>query len=147
MKVILIKDVKDLGKKGEMVDAAPGYARNFLIPKGFAIEGTAKNRKEWEKEQKELAETRAAEIKEAEELKAKLENLTVIIEGKAGEGGRLFGSVTSQDIADTLKEQHKIEIDRRKIEMDDNIKDLGVSRVKVRVYPEITASLKIDVKA
>ena len=146
MKVILLKDVKDLGKNGDLVDAKPGFARNFLIPRGQAIEATPANKKKWEKQQKELAKSKAEEEQEAAELKEKLESLTVIVKGKAGEGGRLFGSVTSQDIADNLKKQHKIDVDRRKIELDDNIKSIGVTRVDVRVYPQVVARLKVDVK-
>lgn len=146
MKVILLKDVKDLGKNGDLVDAKPGFARNFLIPRGQAIEATPANKKKWEKQQKELAKSKAEEEQEAAELKEKLESLTVIVKGKAGEGGRLFGSVTSQDIADNLKKQHKIDVDRRKIELDDNIKSIGVTHVDVRVYPQVVARLKVDVK-
>ena len=146
MKVILLKDIKDLGKSGDLVDAKPGFARNFLIPRGQAIEATPANTKKWKKEQRELAKSKAEEEQEAAELKEKLESLTVIVKGKAGEGGRLFGSVTSQDIADNLKKQHKIDVDRRKIELDDNIKSIGVTRVDVRVYPQVVAKLKVDVK-
>ncbi len=146
MKVILTKDVKELGKAGELVKAKSGYARNFLIPKGYAVEATAKNKKIWKEEQKELAAKRAKEEAEAEKLKKKLESSKVVLLGKAGEGGRLFGSVTSKDIAKGLKEQYDIDIDRRKIELEDNIKDLGVTTVDVRVYPEVVAKLKVDVK-
>ncbi len=146
MKVILLKDVKDLGEKGDLVNAKSGYARNFLIPKGDALEATPGNIKKWKKEQAELAEERKEEHSEALALKEKIEAISINIQGKAGEGGRLFGSITSKDIADRLKKDHGISIDRRKIELKDNIKALGTTNVDVRVYPEITANLTVNVK-
>ena len=146
MKVILLKDVKGLGKAGDLVNAKTGYARNFLLPKGDALEATPGNLERWKKDQEALANKEETEHKEALELKEKLEAVSVVLEGKAGEGGRLFGSITSKDIGDALKKQHKIEVDRRKIELKDNIKSLGVTEVNVRVYAEITAKLKVDVK-
>lgn len=146
MKVILMKDIKGLGKAGDLVKAKTGYARNFLLPKGDAIEATPGNLKKWKQDQAELAEKEETEHKEALELKKQLEEVQVVLEGKAGEGGRLFGSITSKDIADALKKQHKISIDRRRIELKDNIKSLGVTEVDIRVYPEITAKLKVNVK-
>lgn len=146
MKVILLKDVKDLGEKGDLVNAKSGYARNFLIPKGDALEATPGNIKKWKKEQAELAEEKEVEHSEALALKEKIEAISINIQGKAGEGGRLFGSITSKDIADRLKKDHGISIDRRKIELKDNIKALGTTNVDVRVYPEITANLTVNVK-
>lgn len=146
MKVILLKDVKGLGKAGDLVNAKTGYARNFLLPKGDALEATPGNLERWKNDQETLAKKEETEHKEALGLKEKLESISVVLEGKAGEGGRLFGSITSKDIGDALKKQHKIEIDRRKIELKDNIKSLGVTEVNVRVYAEITAKLKINVK-
>lgn len=146
MKVILLKDVKGLGKAGDLVKAKTGHARNFLLPKGDAIEATPGNLEKWKKDQAEQSKKEEAEHAAALKLKEELEKLTVSLEGKAGEGGRLFGSITSKDIADALKKQHKIEVDRRKIELKDNIKSLGTTEVNVRVYAEITAKLKVDVK-
>ena len=145
MKVILLKDVKGLGKEGELVNAKVGYARNFLFPKDLAIEATPSNLKVWKEEQKQLEAKRKAEKEEALKVKENLEKTTVEIKGKGGEGGRLFGSITSKDIGEALKKQHKIDIDRRKIELKDNIKVAGLTSVEVRVYPEITASLKVNV--
>lgn len=145
MKVILLKDVKGLGKSGELVNAKDGYARNFLLPKNIAIEATKENLAKWKQEQKELKKQEEAEKAEALSIKEKLEKTTVEFKSKAGENGKLFGSITSKDIAEKLKKEYKIEIDRRKIEMDDNIKELGTTNVIVRVYPEITASLKVKV--
>ena len=146
MKVILIKDVKSFGKSGELVNAKTGYARNFLIPNGLAKEATKENLEIWEKEQAELRRIEAENIKAAKELKEVLENLTVTIKTKVGNGDKLFGSITSQDICDNLKKQYNIEIDKRKIELKDNIKSLCTTNVNVRVYPEILAILKISVE-
>ncbi|MCF6462819.1 50S ribosomal protein L9 [Clostridium sp. Cult1] len=145
MKVILLKDVKGLGKAGELVNAKDGYARNFLFPRNLAIEATPANMKKWEERKKVEEAKEKAEYEKALKLKEKIEGLTIELKGKAGEGGKLFGSITSKDISQALKKQHKIDIDRRKIEMKDNIKSIGVTTVEVRVYPEISASLKIEV--
>ena len=141
-----MKDIKGLGKAGDLVNAKDGYARNFLLPKGDAIEATPANLKKWEEEKAEQAQKKAEENKAALELKKKIESITVVIKGKSGEGGKLFGSITSKDIADGLKAQHKIDIDRRKIELKDNIKSLGNTQVDVRVYAEILAKLNVSVK-
>lgn len=146
MKVILLKDVKDLGKAGDLVNAKTGYARNFLLPKGDAIEATPGNLAKWKEDQKLLEAKKAEEKQAALDLKEKLESLSVVLQGKSGEGGKLFGSITSKDIADGLKKQHKLEVDKRKIEMKDNIKTLGTVEVDVRVYADLTAKLKVEVK-
>lgn len=145
MKVILLEDVKSLGKKGDLVEAKTGYARNYLLPRGLAVEGTKENMKKWEEDQKERDKKRKAEEEAALELKEEIEKLTVELKAKGGEGGRLFGSITSQDISDALKEQGNIDMDKRKVELEDNIKSGGITVVNVRVYPEITAQLKVNV--
>lgn len=145
MKIILLKDVKGLGKAGELVNAKDGYARNFLLPRNLAIEATPGNIKKWEERKKIEEAKEKEEYEKALKLKEKIENLTVELKGKAGEGGRLFGSITSKDISEALKKQHKIDIDRRKIELKDNIKSIGITTVEVKVYPEISASLKVEV--
>lgn len=145
MKVILLEDVKGLGKKDELVNAKTGYARNFLFPKGAAIEATPGNLKNWKEEMKNKEAKEKQEKEEAMALKEKIEKVTVELKSKGGEGGRLFGSLTSKDIGEGLKKQHKIEVDKRKIELKDNIKTGGTTVVEVRVYPEITASLKVNV--
>ncbi len=143
MKLILLKDVKGLGKEGELVNAKDGYARNFLLPKGDAVEATPANLKKWKEEKAKEEERKKNEYNEALKLKEKIDSITVTIQGKAGEGGRLFGSITSKDIADALKSQHKIDVDKRKIELKDNIKSLGNTQVDIRVYAEVVAKLNV----
>lgn len=145
MKIILLKDVKDLGKKGELVDAKDGYARNFLIPRKFAIEANDKNLKKWEADMEVKRGKEKTEQKEALKLKEKIESITVELKSKAGEGGKLFGSITSMDISDALKKKHNIDIDKRKIEMKNNIKTLGTTSVEIKIYPEVTGQLKVKI--
>ena len=145
MKVILLKDVKGLGKAGDLVNSKDGYARNYLFPKNLAIEATEVNLKKLDEKKSQEAAKIAAEQKEAQELKAKLEKLTVEIKAKGGTGGRLFGSITSADISNELKKQHKINIDKRKIELKENIKSVGIAEVEVKLYIEISAKLKVNV--
>lgn len=145
MKIILLKDIKDLGKAGDLVDAKDGYARNFLFPRKVAIEATPENMENWKKqkakEEKEEAERKAEALK----LKEELEKSTLKIKAKGGETGRLFGAITSKDISENLQKQCKLKVDRKKIELKDNIKTAGVKEVPVRVYPEITANLKVEI--
>ena len=143
--VILIKDVKGLGKEGELVNAKDGHARNFLFPRNLAIEATPANIKKLEQRKKIEKAKEKEEYEKALKLKKKIETLKLELKGKAGEGGKLFGSITSKDISDALITQHSIDIDRRKIELKDNIKTLGTTTIEIRVYPEITASLTIKV--
>ncbi|WPC41898.1 50S ribosomal protein L9 [Clostridium sp. JS66] len=142
MKVILLKDVKSVGKKGDIVNASDGYARNYLLPKGLAEEATGtnvhilNNKKEAERRQK-LAEIEAAQ-KIAESLKGKEINLSV----KTGENGKLFGSITGKDIADELNKKYNLKVDKKKIVVD-NIKQVGTYDVEVKLYPEISTKIKV----
>ena len=146
MIVILKRDVKGTGKAGDVVKVSDGYARNMLLPKGLAEEATKNNvhtlEKAKEKREEEEKQARAAAEKQAEEMK----NMHVVIQTKAGEGGKLFGSITTKDISDALKEQYKLSIDKRKIVLDQPIKEVGVKRVKIKVYPEVTATIAVEVK-
>jgi large subunit ribosomal protein L9 len=147
MKVILQKDVKGLGKAGDIANVSDGYARNYLIPRGLVVEASSGNLNTI-KQQKQAEEKRKAEeFEKAEKLKERLEKLVVILKAKSGEGGRLFGSITNKEIADALKEQHKITLDKRKISLLEPIKDLGERTVEVKVYPGVVGNLKVKVKA
>ena len=145
MKVILTSDVEKLGKAGEMVNAKTGFARNFLLPNKLAVQATKENIKIWEEKQAELRAIERENIKNANELKEKIENTKVKIIAKTGEGDRLFGSITSMDIEKALKEQYGLDVDKKKIEMKDNIKSLGTFNVIVKVYPDINANLEVIV--
>ena len=145
MKVILTSDVDKLGKAGEMVNAKTGFARNFLLPNKLAVQATKENIKIWEEKQAELRPIERENIKNANELKEKIENTKVKIIAKTGEGDRLFGSITSMDIEKALKDQHGLDVDKKKIEMKDNIKSLGTFNVVVKVYPDINANLEVIV--
>lgn len=145
MIVILLKDVKGTGKAGEVVKVSDGYARNMLLPKGFAKEATQGNIRNLEKQQQIMQEKRDAEKAAATETAEKISRLTVEIKTKGGENGRLFGSITSKDIAEALKSQSGIEVDKKKIVMDAPIKETGETTLKVKVYPEVTAELKVKV--
>ncbi|MBO8175850.1 50S ribosomal protein L9 [Aeribacillus pallidus] len=146
MKVIFLKDVKGKGKKGEVKNVADGYAQNFLIKNGYAIEATPSNLKTLEAQKRKEQKMAQQELEEAKKLKETLENITVEISAKAGDGGRLFGSVTSKQIAEELKASHNIKIDKRKIELNDAIRALGFTKVPVKLHSEVTATLTVHVK-
>jgi len=147
MQVILLKDVKGLGKAGEVAKTSDGYARNMLIPKGLVMEATPANLKILEKRKAEIEAQRAMDKAVAEDIKKKLENVTVEIHSKAGEGGRLFGAVTSKDIADELEKTHKIILDKKKIELSSPIKQAGLSEVDLKLFQGISAKCKVNVIA
>ena len=145
MKVLLLADVKGQGKKDQIVEVSDGYARNFLFPKKLAVAADNKVMSEAkskeESKQFRLKEEKAA----AKELAERLGQLTVKITASSGADGRLYGSITSKDIAEKLMQQHKIEIDKRKLVLNENIKAYGTYNIDVKVYPEITAKLKVVV--
>ena len=145
MIVILNRDVKGTGKAGDIVKVSDGYARNMLIPKGYAMEATKGNVQTLEKVKAKKAEEEAARKAAAEELAKKMNTLTVEIKTKAGEGGRLFGSITSKDVAEALESQHGIHIDQKKIQMATPIKALGTFDVPMKLYSEVNASVKVKV--
>jgi large subunit ribosomal protein L9 len=144
IEVILREDVKSLGKAGEMVRVKPGYARNFLLPQGLAYEATESNKKRIAAEGKARATRASAEKNEAEAHAAKLGAVTVTLGGKAGEEGKLFGSITAQDVADGLAKQG-YEVDRRKIELEHPIKTLGSHTIGIRLHPEVRAEVRVSV--
>jgi len=145
MIVILIKDVKGVGKTGEVVKVSDGYARNMLLPKGLATEATEGNVRSLEKQKAVQEAARQKELAEARELAARIGQLKVTIVSKSGEGGRLFGSITSKDNADGLNEQHKINIDKRKFVLENPIKHTGDFEIDIKIYPEVIAKLKVTV--
>src|SRR5699024_261764 len=139
MKVIFIEDVKGKGKKGEVKKVSLGYARNYLFKNKLAIEATPGNLKALKKQQEKKQQKKEAQKEEA------VSKLTVEIKAKAGEGGRLFGSITNKQIADVLKKEHGYKIDRRKIELDQPIRSLGHTVVPVKLHPEVSGSVKVHV--
>ena len=147
MIVILNRDVKGTGKAGDIVKVSDGYARNMLIPKGYAKEATEGNVRNLEKQKAIAAEKKAEEKIAAQELAEKINNASITITTKAGEGGRIFGSITSKDIADGLADQQKIAIDKKKIQLDNPIKQTGELTVDIKLYPEVMAKLKVTVTA
>ena len=145
MKVVLLQDVKDIGKKDQVVNVSDGYARNFLLPRKLAKEATAAVMSEVKTKESAKAHHKREEVKAANELKAKLDGKEVTIKAKAGKEGKLFGAVTSKDVADALKAQHKIEIDKKKIVMKD-IKTFSRADVEIKIYPEIQAKITVNVE-
>lgn len=146
MKVILKQDVKGLGKKEDMVNVNDGYARNFLFPRSLAVEASASNinvmntRKEAEKSKKDR------ELAHAKELAAKIAGVTVVIKAKAGENGKLFGSITSKDITDKLMAEHHLEVDKKKIVMPEALKTIGTTELEVKLYAGVSAKLTVKVE-
>ncbi|WP_128895584.1 50S ribosomal protein L9 [Longirhabdus pacifica] len=144
MKVILMKDVKGQGKKGEVKNVSEGYARNFLFPQGLAKVATDGNVKQLDQQKQANDKRKEQELEEAKQFAKQLEELTLVIHSKAGEGGRLFGSITNKQIAQELAKQ-KVTIEKRKIELPTPIRTLGVSNVKIKCYPGVSAQLKVQV--
>lgn len=146
MKVVLLQDVKNLGKKEQLVNVSDGYARNYLFPRKLALEATSGKLKELEEKKNSEIKKKDKEKQEAKELAAKIGKLVVNFNVKAGENGKLFGSITSKDVADAVKSQHKIEIDKKKVVLHDAIKALGTYQVEIKVYPEISAVINVKVE-
>jgi len=145
MKVILLEDVKSVGKKGEIVNASEGYAKNFLIPKKLGVEATSTNMNDIKLKKQSEDKKKAEELAVAKELKAQLEEKAVKIEVKTGDNGKLFGSVTNKEIAAALEAQVGIKIDKKKIVLDDQIKMVGEKTVVVKINPQVSAELKVAV--
>jgi len=144
MKVVMKEDIKNVGKMGQIVDVADGFARNYLVPRGLAVEANTKNLKALEHEKK-LIQEKAKKIKNsAETLSDKISTMTLMIKAKAGDEGKLFGAVTSMDIAELLKNEG-IEMDKKKISLDEPIKRLGSYSVNIKIHAEISTHLNIQV--
>lgn len=146
MKIILKADVKGHGKKGDLVNASDGYAKNYLIPKGLAVVADKSAINDLEGQKSSAAYRKDQEYKNAKELAEKISSVQVSFAAKAGAGGKLFGSITAKDIADMLKMQHHIVIDKKKIQLSDGIKVLGKTSVKIKIYPEVAANLEVLVE-
>ena len=147
MEIILLQDVKSLGKKGDIVKVSDGYARNFILPKKQGLEATKQNLNDL-KIQKAAEEKRQREIlAEAQAFGKKLEEVAIKVKIKAGEGGKTFGSISSKEIAAALKEQFGLEIDKKKLLLADPIKNAGIYTVPVKLHPQVTAEMKVQVEA
>lgn len=145
MKVILQADIKNLGKKGDVVEVSEGYGRNYLLPRGLAVEASSGNlRHAAQQKQKESAKAER-ELKEAQKIGEKIKDQQLKVGAKVGEGGRLFGSVTPQEIADQLRRQFAAEIDKRKIDIKEPIKSLGTHPVVVKVHPKVHVTVLVNV--
>ena len=146
MKVILTQDVRGQGKRGQMIDVSDGYARNFLFPKKLAVEATADNINTMRMNDKATQERQAKERAEALDLRNRMKDMTIVVTAKGGGAGRLFGSVTNTEVSEALAKQAGIQLDKRKIVLDEPIKAVGVYTVKCKLGYEINAELKIEVK-
>ena len=145
MKVILLQDVKSLGKKGEIVSISDGYARNMILPKKLGVEATSKNLNDL-KLQNQHAEKVAQENYEAAvKLAGEIKDKQVTVKIKAGEGGRIFGSVSTKEIAAAAKEQLELELDKKKMQLTEGLKSLGVHEVPIKLHPKVTTTLKVHV--
>lgn len=145
MKVILIQDVKSLGKKGEIVNVSDGYARNFVLPKGLGLEANAKNMNDLKLQQANDEKVAKEQLEAAKQLAGVLETKEVVVTMKSGEGGKTFGSISSKEIAQEAKKQCNLELDKKKIVLPEPIKSLGVYEVGVKLHPKVTGKLKVKV--
>ncbi|MDP2859897.1 MAG: 50S ribosomal protein L9 [Bacillota bacterium] len=145
MKAILLEDARDLGKKGAVINVADGYARNYLFPRKIAVEANETNMRSLNQEKKRLDDKSKKLLAEARQAVAALDNATVTVRAKAGESGRLFGSITSKDIADAVERTFKIEIDRKHIEIDDQIKTIGLYLATLKLHQDVEVKINVHV--
>ncbi|ETP66994.1 50S ribosomal protein L9 [Planococcus glaciei] len=145
MRVVFLKDVKGKGKKGEVKNVADGYAHNFLLKNNLAKEADQAAISQLAGQKKKQEKEAAQELEDAKALKEKLESLTIELKAKSGEGGRLFGSITTKQVATALEKAHGIKLDKRKMELDDAIRALGYTNVPVKLHQDVTATLKVHV--
>ena len=146
MQVILLEDVKSLGKKGEVVKVSDGYAKNMLLPKKLGVEATQKNLNELKNQQKRDGIIAQQQLDEAKAFGERISKETVQLTMKAGEGGRVFGSISSKEIATAAKQQFGLDIDKKKLQMPEPIKSFGTYEIPVKLHPQVTATLKVSVK-
>ena len=145
MKVILLQDVKSLGKKGDIVEVSDGYARNFVLPKKVGVEATPKNLNDLKLKQQNDAKVAAEQLAEAKALAERLEKASITATLKLGEGGRAFGSIGTKEIADLVKKQLSLSVDKKKVLLREPIRGIGTSKVGIKLHPEVTAELTVNV--
>ena len=145
MKVILLADIKGVGKKDEVINANDGYARNFLFPKNLALEANKENMAKLKSKNDAKAYQKEMDIKAAKEVAEKINSITMKLEVKAGENGKIFGGVTAKEIAENLKKEYKIDIDKKKVLLSETIKTIGVHNIEIKLYEGIIAKLKLNV--
>ncbi len=145
MKVILLQDIKGVGKKDDVINTSDGHARNYLFPKGLAIEATVNNVTKLDRTRAKEEEHKKELLEEARELKKVLDEIKIIIPSKTGEGGKLFGTITNKEIASHLESEHNIKIDKKKISLKTQIKSVGQFHADIKIHPKVTSSLSIDV--
>ncbi|MCI6858646.1 MAG: 50S ribosomal protein L9 [Eubacterium sp.] len=145
MKVILLQDVKALGKKGDLVEVNAGYARNYILPKKLGVEATNKNVNDLKLQKAHQDKVAAEQLAAAKDLAAELSDKSIEVKMKVGEGGKTFGAISTKEIAAAAKDQLGYELDKKKISVDEAIKSLGVHNVKIKLHPKVTATLKVKV--
>ena len=145
MKVILLQDVKSLGKKGEIVNVSDGYARNMILPKKLGVEANSKNMNDLKLQNQHAEKVAQENLEEAQALAAEIGEKQVQVKIKTGEGGKIFGSVSSKEVAAAAKEQLDLELDKKKMQMPEGLKSLGVHEVPIKLHPKVTAMLKVKV--
>lgn len=145
MKIILLQDEKKLGKKGQIIEASEGYARNYILPKKIGVEATPKNMNDLKLQKANEEKVAQENLDAAKTLAAELETKQVVVKIKAGEGGRAFGSVSTKEIAAACKEQHNIEIDKKKIQLPESLKNFGSYEVAIKLHPQVTGKLTVKV--
>lgn len=145
MKIILLQDEKKLGKKGDIIEASDGYARNYILPKKIGVEATSKNLNDLKLQKAKESRIAQEQLEAAQTLAAQLETKQVVVKIKAGEGGRAFGSVSSKEIAAACKEQCGIELDKKKIQLPESLKSFGSYEVSIKLHPQVTGKLTVKV--
>lgn len=146
MKIILLQDVKTLGKKGDIIEANDGYARNYILPKKIGVEANSKNLNDLKLQKSNEAKVAQEQLDAAKQLAKDLEAKEVVVKMKAGEGGKAFGSVSSKEIATAFKEQCGVEIDKKKIQIEEPLKNFGVYKVNIKLHPKVTGVLTVKVQ-
>jgi large subunit ribosomal protein L9 len=146
MKIILLQDEKKLGKKGDIIEASEGFARNYILPKKIGVEATPKNLNDLKLQKANTEKLAQEQLDAAKELAQRLETMEVVVKMKAGEGGRAFGSVSSKEIAVAFKEQNGIEIDKKKIQLPEALKNFGTYEVVVKLHPQVNGKFRVKVQ-